>query len=92
MLFYHKETHYTSGSTPLVGWLKTYMLPEILGVPVPQKIAESTPSDYLNAKQAISIDKSRSSTSTTSSIADYRNSADEDTMSDDTDGGFLASN
>ncbi|KAG8440286.1 hypothetical protein GDO86_006157 [Hymenochirus boettgeri] len=34
-LFYHKHTHYTPGSTPLVGWLRPYMVPEILGFPVP---------------------------------------------------------
>ena len=31
VLFYHKESHYTHGNTPLVGWLKGYMFPEILG-------------------------------------------------------------
>ncbi|KAE8617311.1 hypothetical protein XENTR_v10009032 [Xenopus tropicalis] len=34
-LFYHKHTHYTPGSTPLVGWLRPYMVPEILGFSVP---------------------------------------------------------
>lgn len=35
LLFYHKQTHYTPGSTPLVGWLKPYMVPDILGFAVP---------------------------------------------------------
>ncbi|CAH2273369.1 snurportin-1 isoform X1 [Pelobates cultripes] len=35
LLFYHKHTHYTPGSTPLVGWLRPYMAPEILGFPTP---------------------------------------------------------
>uniref|UniRef100_A0A8C5Q4N7 Snurportin-1 n=1 Tax=Leptobrachium leishanense TaxID=445787 RepID=A0A8C5Q4N7_9ANUR len=35
LLFYHKQTHYTPGSTPLVGWLRPYMAPEILGFPTP---------------------------------------------------------
>ena len=30
VLFY-PETHYTHGTTPLIGWLKGYMLLEILG-------------------------------------------------------------
>ncbi|OCT87072.1 hypothetical protein XELAEV_18020766mg [Xenopus laevis] len=34
-LFYHKHTHYTPGSTPLVGCLRPYMVPKILGFPVP---------------------------------------------------------
>lgn len=36
LLFYHKETHYTPGSTPLVAWLKPYMMGDILGMEVPQ--------------------------------------------------------
>lgn len=35
LLFYHKHTHYTPGSTPLVGWLRPYMAPDILGFPPP---------------------------------------------------------
>ncbi|XP_048812517.1 snurportin-1 [Lagopus muta] len=35
LLFYHKQTHYTPGSTPLVGWLRPYMVPDILGLAVP---------------------------------------------------------
>ncbi|TRZ01545.1 hypothetical protein DNTS_021819 [Danionella cerebrum] len=36
LLFYHKETHYTPGSTPLVGWLRPYMVADIIGMDVPQ--------------------------------------------------------
>ncbi|KAK3526428.1 hypothetical protein QTP70_025460 [Hemibagrus guttatus] len=36
LLFYHRETHYTPGSTPLVGWLRPYMVKDILGIEVPQ--------------------------------------------------------
>ncbi|XP_071794822.1 snurportin-1-like [Asterias amurensis] len=43
ILFYHKQTHYTSGSTPLVGWLMPWMLPDMLGVPVPDSIMASRP-------------------------------------------------
>ncbi|XP_051012472.1 snurportin-1 isoform X2 [Acomys russatus] len=35
LLFYHKQTHYSPGSTPLVGWLRPYMVSDILGVVVP---------------------------------------------------------
>jgi snurportin-1 len=34
LLFYHSETHYTPGITPLVGWLKPHMMPVVLNVPV----------------------------------------------------------
>ncbi|XP_004473551.1 snurportin-1 isoform X2 [Dasypus novemcinctus] len=35
LLFYHKQTHYSPGSTPLVGWLRPYMVSHVLGVAVP---------------------------------------------------------
>ncbi|XP_014219467.1 snurportin-1 [Copidosoma floridanum] len=47
LLFYHKEAHYTSGRTPLVTWLKPYMLPEVLGISVPEEYIEKPPS-YIN--------------------------------------------
>lgn len=43
LLFYHKQTHYTPGSTPLVGWLRPYMLPEILGLAVPPTALTAKP-------------------------------------------------
>ncbi|XP_025740367.1 snurportin-1 isoform X2 [Callorhinus ursinus] len=35
LLFYHKQTHYSPGSTPLVGWLRPYMVSDVLGIAVP---------------------------------------------------------
>ena len=35
VLFYHKQTHYTPGPTPLVLWLKPEMLQDSLGIPIP---------------------------------------------------------
>jgi len=46
LLFFHKRTHYTFGSTPLVVWLKPYMLNEILGISVPEKQMSHRPTDY----------------------------------------------
>ncbi|XP_041465165.1 snurportin-1-like [Lytechinus variegatus] len=43
LLFYHKALHYTPGVTPLVGWLKPWMLPEILGVPIPDALMAKRP-------------------------------------------------
>ncbi|NXF07843.1 SPN1 protein, partial [Smithornis capensis] len=45
LLFYHRQTHYTPGSTPLVGWLRPYMVPEILGLAVPSTMLTAKP-DY----------------------------------------------
>jgi len=46
LLFYHKTTHYTFGPSPLVVWLKAYMLPEILGVSVPAELMSLAPATY----------------------------------------------
>ncbi|CAB3239863.1 unnamed protein product [Arctia plantaginis] len=34
LLFYHKLAHYTSGVTPLVGWLYPFMVNEVLGTEI----------------------------------------------------------
>eukprot|EP00794_Sanderia_malayensis_P010156 gene10156-11193_t len=44
VLFYHKRAHYSPGRTPLVAWLKPYMVPQILGVELPRHIVEHAPS------------------------------------------------
>ena len=43
LLFFHKRTHYTFGRTPLIGWPKPYMVPEILGVSVPEAYLAGAP-------------------------------------------------
>lgn len=48
MLFYHKKAHYTFGASPLVVWLKAYMMPEILGIKIPDNLAALAPSSYKN--------------------------------------------
>uniref|UniRef100_A0A1B6H8I1 Snurportin-1 n=1 Tax=Homalodisca liturata TaxID=320908 RepID=A0A1B6H8I1_9HEMI len=51
ILFYHNGAPYISGQTPLVGWLKPYMLPERFGVQVPQEYLEQRPQNYENLEQ-----------------------------------------
>jgi snurportin-1 len=46
LLFYHKRAHYTFGASPLVVWLKAYMVPEILGIEIPSELAALAPSSY----------------------------------------------
>ncbi|KAL0103479.1 hypothetical protein PUN28_017615 [Cardiocondyla obscurior] len=46
-LFYHRKALYTFGQTPLVTWLKPFMLPEVLGVFVPSPL-DKKPNDYIN--------------------------------------------
>ncbi|XP_063201617.1 snurportin-1 isoform X2 [Chroicocephalus ridibundus] len=60
LLFYHKQTHYTPGSTPLVGWLRPYMVPEILGLTVPATALTAKP-DYAGRqlRQIIESKKSK---------------------------------
>ncbi|GFO14599.1 snurportin-1-like [Plakobranchus ocellatus] len=48
VLFYHKRTHYNFGSTPLVVWLKPYMLEEILGIKVSDHQMSHMPEGYTN--------------------------------------------
>ncbi|NXQ57577.1 SPN1 protein, partial [Anthoscopus minutus] len=59
LLFYHKQTHYTPGSTPLVGWLRPYMVPEILGLTVPPTVLTAKP-DYAGQQLQQIIESKRS--------------------------------
>uniref|UniRef100_A0A8C5TR54 Snurportin-1 n=1 Tax=Malurus cyaneus samueli TaxID=2593467 RepID=A0A8C5TR54_9PASS len=59
LLFYHKQTHYTPGSTPLVGWLRPYMVPEILGLSVPATALTAKP-DYAGRQLQQIIESKRS--------------------------------
>ncbi|OQV20465.1 putative Snurportin-1 [Hypsibius exemplaris] len=45
-MFYHKEGIYVADTTPLVCWLKPYMVPEILRLPVPADLMKSKPVGY----------------------------------------------
>ena len=54
LLFYHNMLHYMPGHTPLVGWLKAYMVPEILGIAVTDKIESQKPMDYVTMQDHIS--------------------------------------
>lgn len=46
--FYNPEGMYTTGESPLVLWLKVFMIPEILYMPINDQLAQSRPSDYVN--------------------------------------------
>lgn len=47
LLFYHKDGQYTKGRTPLVTWLKPFMLHEVLNVPVIPPLNEQ-PDGYID--------------------------------------------
>lgn len=49
IVFYHKHSHYYFGDTPLVGWLASYMLPELLHIDVSQEHLFKVPQDYKGA-------------------------------------------
>lgn len=50
-LFYHKESSYVHGTTPLVGWLFSFMLNEIMGFrEVNPTYLEQRPVNYINAQ------------------------------------------
>merc|ERR1719383_1206533 len=46
LLIYHKHVHYMPGKTPLVGWLKGFMVPELLDITVSPEIMSQSPPDY----------------------------------------------
>lgn len=50
LLFYHKESSYVHGTTPLVGWLFSFMVNEILGFcMIHPKYLEQRPANYQDA-------------------------------------------
>lgn len=62
VLFYHQDAHYTQGRTPLVGWLKTFMIPEVFGVSIVDSYYEDRPGDYVNYLEFVAqFDKQYSS-------------------------------
>lgn len=46
VLFFHKQGHYKSGITPLVTWLKTFMLPEVLNIIIAEEYVQEKPVNY----------------------------------------------
>merc|ERR1719150_3184680 len=46
LLIYHREVHYMPGKTPLVGWIKGYMVPELMGISVCDELMEQRPQEY----------------------------------------------
>uniref|UniRef100_A0ACB8E5G5 Uncharacterized protein n=1 Tax=Sphaerodactylus townsendi TaxID=933632 RepID=A0ACB8E5G5_9SAUR len=59
LLFYHRQAHYNPGSTPLVGWLRPYMVSDILGISVPAGPLTSKPEYAVHQLRQI-IDHKRS--------------------------------
>uniref|UniRef100_A0A914I276 Snurportin-1 n=1 Tax=Globodera rostochiensis TaxID=31243 RepID=A0A914I276_GLORO len=51
LLFYYNEAFYIPEQTPLVGWLKPWMLPELLGVSVPKHY--TTDMEHTNSREFI---------------------------------------
>ncbi|KZC10840.1 PREDICTED: snurportin-1 [Dufourea novaeangliae] len=52
LLFYHRDGQYTKGRTPLVTWLKPFMLTEVLGTFLPPPLDEK-PDGYIDFKYYI---------------------------------------
>lgn len=62
LLFYHRQTHYTPGTTPLVGWLRPYMVSDILGLEVPEGPLTVRPLDAAHQVQQIVEQKKKTQT------------------------------
>lgn len=54
-MFYHKESSYTCGVTPLVGWLYPFMVEEILGYHVNESYDAIKPEGYRDARSYMAI-------------------------------------
>lgn len=52
ILFYHREGFYMNGRSPLVTWLKPFMMSEVLGISVPFELDEK-PDGYIDFRQYI---------------------------------------
>uniref|UniRef100_A0A0C9RCR2 Snurportin-1 n=1 Tax=Fopius arisanus TaxID=64838 RepID=A0A0C9RCR2_9HYME len=74
-LFYHREGYYMHGFTPLVTWLKPYMLPEVLGISVPPSMDEK-PEGYVDFMQYISARAKGKGISSNSELSMETNSND----------------
>ncbi|XP_043280803.1 snurportin-1 isoform X2 [Venturia canescens] len=57
-LFFHREGQYTNGRTPLVTWLKPFMLNEVLGITIPMSLEEK-PDGYIDCQHYMESQKSR---------------------------------
>ncbi|XP_050514687.1 snurportin-1 [Diabrotica virgifera virgifera] len=53
VVFYHKESEYTFGNTPLATWLHSFMLLEKLGIDIPEIYRKKIPTGYINAEHYI---------------------------------------
>nr|CAH0110664.1 unnamed protein product [Daphnia galeata] len=51
LLFYHKLGFYTPRVSPLVGWLKPFMISEVLKAKVPEFYMQKKPISYVNIQQ-----------------------------------------
>lgn len=51
VLFYHKDCPYLSGQTPIVTWLKPYMIPEKLQLPVHESYLANKPKNYTTLQE-----------------------------------------
>ncbi|CAB3405099.1 unnamed protein product [Caenorhabditis bovis] len=52
LMFYHNSVIYEAGQSPLVGWLKPWMMPEILNIPVAEHYLKGH-EHYANSQQFI---------------------------------------
>ena len=55
LLFLHKEAHYVPGRSPLQTWLKSYMVTEIIGMPVSQEFLNCSPAMDESGKKPSSV-------------------------------------
>ncbi|XP_014243006.1 snurportin-1 [Cimex lectularius] len=57
VIFYHKDSLYTPGKSPLVTWLKPFMLPDILGTKVAEAYHAEIPMSYQKRRARMDVDE-----------------------------------
>ena len=70
LLFFHIEAHYTTGTSPLVVWLKPHMVPDILGVPVSQEFLACAPAMSETKMETADNSEAKMETAAVSDAAD----------------------
>jgi len=55
ILFYHQQLNYMPGHTPLVSWLKGYMVPEMLNIPVGEALMAQKPANYEGMQAEVAL-------------------------------------
>ena len=81
LLFVHKEAHYIPGRSPLQGWLKSYMVPKILAMPVSQEFLNCSPAVEESCKKPSSVRSTKMEVTTDACVPATETATDASSLS-----------